>query len=221
MVWTRDRDTGIKHAYPNGDLVSMDIQYGYWLYSLGTQDMSITGSVLSSTIINVYSGWNLIGVPSATTRTFESVLTGVSWDRIMTMSSGTGGWLTNDTDKPASHNDIDSFEPGRSYWIFITSDDLIPFAVVEEGPEQIIIIEVLAAPSLSTGATRSSMELPSEAPSSEGGAPDGAPKVLKGKSMPVGVSAVEHMLMPAMMGLVGFVAMVAVVVAYKKRGLQG
>ncbi len=134
MAWTQDPMTGMKSSAP-GTLTQMDVLHGYWVYFSSSGNLTITGQVIDSVGIPIRPGWNLIGVPSVVSKDIGTVLSGISWERIMTFDAATGGWLTNDTDKPASHNDIEVLEPGRAYWVWVSAGGSIPFSevVIDDG----------------------------------------------------------------------------------------
>jgi hypothetical protein len=115
----RWKDTNI------GDLTEINNTMGFWLYVDSSDHLITAGLLPNSTVINLYSGWNLVGYPSYTSRFLGDALSSVFWESVQHYNSYDAQgdyWKHNSTRKPSYLNDLNSMNTGEGYWIFVTKD---------------------------------------------------------------------------------------------------
>ncbi|HMD13747.1 MAG TPA: aryl-sulfate sulfotransferase, partial [Bacteroidota bacterium] len=99
-------------TYDNSYVImnSLKTDIGYWIKFDSSQSIPITGGILTTDSINVYSGWNMIG----------SILTPIS---VFSISSIPPGIQTSNFFTYNYHYFIsDSILPGKGYWIKVDQD---------------------------------------------------------------------------------------------------
>jgi len=122
-------------SYAN-DLTEIDSTMGFWILATepvaltvsGSKPVALTvlGSVPSSTDISLYSGWNLVGYPSQTTRPIAEALGSIDtkYDLIYAYhaSDTADPWKKYNPAAPSFLNDLVEMEPGWGYWIRVSED---------------------------------------------------------------------------------------------------
>ncbi|MEE9150382.1 MAG: CehA/McbA family metallohydrolase [Thermoplasmata archaeon] len=122
-----DASDGLDHWKDTkiGDLTEINNTMGFWLYLNASDHLITAGRVPNSTVINLFTGWNLVGYPSYRSSYLDQALSGVSWKNVQFYDStdATGDyWKHNSTTKPSHLNDLDWMTTGGGYWIFVTGD---------------------------------------------------------------------------------------------------
>ena len=90
----------------------VDNTMGIWVEVSAHGDKSGTGS--GTTNVPLYTGWNLVGYPSGTTRTVADALNGIPYDHVQTYDNSTGTII--------ELSGTDNMVPGLAYWIHVTAD---------------------------------------------------------------------------------------------------
>ena len=90
--------------------------------------LSISGSVPESTDINLKAGWNLIGYNSLDSQPVAESLFSISSNYSIVWaynaSDTSDQWKKYEPSAPFG-NDLINMEPGKGYWIMMTSDDIL------------------------------------------------------------------------------------------------
>jgi len=99
-------------------LNSMDRLSGYWIYLDSDADYVYPG-VNTSSSIQLYAGWNLVGYPVSGSRLVNDSLHDVSFTVLKTYDTSSDNWLvyTNNI----SNNTLSVLNPYRGYWINVPS----------------------------------------------------------------------------------------------------
>jgi len=88
----------------------------------------VTGDVPGSTDVILKAGWNLIGYNSLVGQPIENALASVIGNYSIVWaynaSDTADHWKKYDQNAPFG-NDLFNMEPGKGYWIMMTSDDLL------------------------------------------------------------------------------------------------
>ncbi len=107
-TYNRNRDAKYNAGFPTVDSTS-GILVDF------TAETTISGNVHSTgnTIIELHSGWNLVGYPSSQERTISDAMSGIPYQSVK-MRNGT------DTDYRVNPDDV--LVPGMSYWIYVDED---------------------------------------------------------------------------------------------------
>ena len=114
VVWTTTSTGGWKSSNQAfGRLTDITVDKGYLIYMTAPDTLVIEGTKPASTIIDLASGWNLVGYPSQTTRSITDVLSGVSYGVVWTTTS-TGGWKSSDQ----AFGRLTDMSPGNGYMIY-------------------------------------------------------------------------------------------------------
>jgi hypothetical protein len=114
VVWTTTSTGGWKSSNQAfGRLTDITVDKGYLIYMTAPDTLVIEGTEPASTIINLASGWNLVGYPSQTTRSITDVLSGVSYGVVWTTTS-TGGWKSSNQ----AFGRLTDMSPGNGYMLY-------------------------------------------------------------------------------------------------------
>ncbi len=98
------------------DLEDIDHTMAFWVDIKAPCTFSPTGEYAASTSINLYTGWNFVGYPTANkTTTVTQALTGTSYDMIY-------GYDAGDPYLLGSLARTDTMLPGAGYWVHVPSD---------------------------------------------------------------------------------------------------
>jgi hypothetical protein len=100
---------------------------GFWL--LANADATLTINVpasltASGQAVQIHPGWNLVGFPGNAPMPAESALRNIASavESAFTLdNNGDGAWLSYNPSAPPEANTLQTFEPGRGYWIYATS----------------------------------------------------------------------------------------------------
>jgi serine protease AprX len=105
------------------DLDVVNNTMGIWLYipdvgSLGDGFIKVTGAQPTTTNINLWAGWNLIGYPSLTERNISDALAGTGYDRPVEGFNATAPYRLS----PLA--DTYSMKPSEGYWVHVPVDTI-------------------------------------------------------------------------------------------------
>jgi hypothetical protein len=105
---------------PNGynDLAYLNHKMGLWINITSSDGVmfTVTGEKPSSTHIQLYKGWNLVGYPSFTDRNVSEALEGILYEQVEGFNENAPPYYL----KILSNSDI--MTAGYGYWIRVTSD---------------------------------------------------------------------------------------------------
>ncbi|MCK5039003.1 MAG: hypothetical protein KAS16_07885 [Thermoplasmata archaeon] len=96
------------------DLRYLDHEMGFWIYCTRMDNLSISGCAPQHTVIELRSGWNMVGYPSMNEMTVAEALAGIQ-DPMLEVC---------DTHYPYDLRDLaadDMMEPGKGYWVYVDS----------------------------------------------------------------------------------------------------
>ena len=96
--------------------------WGYWMYSENDQILTITGTTPVSPDIDLYPGWNLIGHNYLIPKSISDVVSD-EYGPIVVLNHNADGdsWGVYNSTAPEFLNAFTEMEPGRGYWISVTS----------------------------------------------------------------------------------------------------
>jgi len=110
----------------SGGLATLDLGKGYWFEMSQPAALTIQGQAVSSTLIPLRSGRNLIGYPALGNQDFAVALESIDglvdtvWQ--YDASDSRDPWSRYSPTKPPWSNDLVRFEEGKGYWIVVTAD---------------------------------------------------------------------------------------------------
>jgi parallel beta-helix repeat protein len=99
------------------DLQYLDHTMGFWINvtELGGTTMTVSGPIPTTTSINLFAGWNLVGYPSLVNETVANALWGTGADRIKVF----------DPAEPYRIKEVGPtyvMKPGEGYWVHVPFD---------------------------------------------------------------------------------------------------
>ncbi|UCD92575.1 MAG: TIGR03790 family protein [Methanobacteriota archaeon] len=100
----------------HSDLRTIDNKMGFWIHMLNSAVLPLNGSLPSTTRIDLYAGWNLIGHPSLTDRSIEDIFAGLPLERIEGFDEGAPPYLLQQLDTTGY------MAPGKGYWVKVSGD---------------------------------------------------------------------------------------------------
>jgi len=110
------------------DLTNMEPGNGYWILMTSDNTLPISGTVLESPDIVLKTGWNLIGSNSLDSQPVAEALSSISGNYSIVWTYNTSDtadhWKKYDP-SVSFGNDLTIVEPGKGYWIMMTSDDIL------------------------------------------------------------------------------------------------
>ncbi|UCE36227.1 MAG: hypothetical protein JSW00_11870 [Thermoplasmata archaeon] len=116
-----------KHNRPGktfgNDLDAIEPRMGLWVHMIDNAVLIldlIIPDPISIEIVPLFTGWNLVGYPSVTTRDVTSALDTVPYDKVMTYDASTGEWLSYDPG--TGLGDLTEMELGHGYYIHVNAD---------------------------------------------------------------------------------------------------
>jgi len=108
------------------DLTEIDETMGLWIRATEAVTLTVSGFAPGFTDIQLYSGWNLVGYPSQTTRSVTAELAGIEgkYDLVYAYDAWDADdpWKKYNTAAPPFLNDLTEIGPGRGYWIRVSQD---------------------------------------------------------------------------------------------------
>ena len=110
------------------DLTNMEPGKGYWIMMTSDDTLPISGAVPESTDIDLRTGWNLIGFNSLNSKPIAEALSSINGNYSIVWaynaSDTTDHWKKYDPGVPFG-NDLINMEPGKGYWIMMTSEGIL------------------------------------------------------------------------------------------------
>ena len=107
------------------DLTNMEPGKGYWIMMTSDDTLPISGTVPESTDIDLKISWNLVGFNSLDSQPIAEALSSINENYSIVWaynaSDTTDHWKKYDPGVPFG-NDLINVEPGRGYWIMMTSE---------------------------------------------------------------------------------------------------
>ena len=100
------------------DLSTLTTGYGYWLNMTGATTLSVTGAVPSK-IVNLITGWNLVGYNSSTSQNITNALSSITGNVISVWAYKNNSWQFYDPANPG-FSELTTMSPGFGYWINTT-----------------------------------------------------------------------------------------------------
>ncbi|KYK26458.1 MAG: hypothetical protein AYK23_02980 [Candidatus Proteinoplasmatales archaeon SG8-5] len=99
------------------DLSTLNHKQGFWINITepGGTTLTVSGPIPTSTSIDLYAGWNLVGYPSLVNETVANALWGTGADTVMVC----------DTSEPYHIREVDPMylmTPGEGYWVHVPFD---------------------------------------------------------------------------------------------------
>jgi hypothetical protein len=125
-VWAYDAwdDTDPWKQWPE-DLAQADETMGLWMRVTEPVTLTIHGWQPASPSIDLREGWNLVGYPSQTARPVAEALASIDgfYTVVQTFDPADPAdpWKRYDVSVPVYANDLALMEPGRGYWIYVTT----------------------------------------------------------------------------------------------------
>ncbi len=99
------------------DLWDLNHTMGFWLHTTVACTLNVTGSLPTSTNIQLYAGWNLVGYPTLNnTTTVADALAGTGYDKPVEGFNATAPYRISQLD------DTYVMKPGEAYWIHVPAD---------------------------------------------------------------------------------------------------
>jgi len=110
------------------DLTDMEPGKGYWIMMTSGDTLPISGTMPEPTDIELKTGWNLIGYNSLDSQPIADALSSISGNYNIVWaydaSDTTDPWKKYDSGAPFG-NDLANMEPGKGYWIMMSSEDIL------------------------------------------------------------------------------------------------
>jgi len=99
------------------DLNTMDAGWGYWIDMKSSATLTLSGSIPPN-VINLVSGWNLIGYNYQVALDIAQVLTTINGKYLSVWGYINGNWRYY-TPETMGFSDLTTLEPGYGYWVNI------------------------------------------------------------------------------------------------------
>ncbi|MDP7610144.1 MAG: toxin TcdB middle/N-terminal domain-containing protein [Candidatus Woesearchaeota archaeon] len=96
---------------------SITPEKGYWIEMIENATLTIPGDLPTSTVYNLYNGWNLISYPSLTEQPIASTLANVNETFTTIFTFNNNVWESYSPNKPSFLNTLQTMKPGYGYWI--------------------------------------------------------------------------------------------------------
>jgi hypothetical protein len=110
------------------DLTNMEPGKGYWIVMTSDDTLPISRAVPESVDIDLKIGWNLVGFNSLDSKPIAEALSSINGNYSIVWaynaSDTTDHWKKYDPSVPFG-NDLINMEPGRGYWIMMTSEGIL------------------------------------------------------------------------------------------------
>ena len=105
-------------------LQNIDRTMGFWIYMNSVGTLSITGSLPTSTNIQLYTGANLIGFPRSNAQAVVDALASIAgkYTKVFEYDAGTSSWKSYDVSVPSWANSLQQMRPGYGYWVYVTEN---------------------------------------------------------------------------------------------------
>ncbi|MCD4811279.1 right-handed parallel beta-helix repeat-containing protein [bacterium] len=110
------------------DLINMEPGKGYWIMMTSDDTLPISGTAPESTDIDLKTSWNLVGFNSLDSQPIAEALSPINGNYSIVWaydaSDTADHWKKYDPGVPFG-NDLINVEPGRGYWIMMTSEGIL------------------------------------------------------------------------------------------------
>ncbi|MBN1186115.1 MAG: carboxypeptidase regulatory-like domain-containing protein [Bacteroidales bacterium] len=160
-TWTQ-ADASISASF--WTLQNISQQLGYWLYQNSNQTLTLIGQPQPISL-QLIKGWNLIGYPTLTTQSVESVLAPISgkWKKLLYFKNNQ--WSQADASLPTSFWTLTEMQSGKGYWLEMTSSGTLPFnnalSKSTSGSDQILLTNLNPYKTFKTKSVVSPPQFPS------------------------------------------------------------
>lgn len=132
LVVAQGYDGGGQSYYPGGSqntLTHVDTLHGYWIKLNSADTLTVTGDRVysSTTAIPLNAGWNLIGYLPQNPIGLGSALSslGGTYTAVLGYDRGAMSYYAA---MPSNMNTLNSLEPKRGYWLYVTSSGTLCYA---------------------------------------------------------------------------------------------
>ena len=128
FAWDASRQAWLEYLTGNpagSTLQDLDEKDGFWIHITASQavTLEVAGLPVASSEIQLFPGWNLVGMPSGNPIPLADVLPAQGQPHLIMKiyaydaTSGTDAWKLWDQNAPAWASDLDTLSPGLGYWI--------------------------------------------------------------------------------------------------------
>ena len=105
------------------NLQTLAAEQGVWILVEQDCTLRVRGSAWQGPV-ELVAGWNLVAYPGSTSQPVATALVslGDKWTGVQSYQpgSGEGGWLSYYRGVPAAANTLQTLDPGRGYWLYVT-----------------------------------------------------------------------------------------------------
>ncbi len=120
------------------DLTTIGVEQGILIDATAAVNLPSDGTLPDSTTIQLCTGWNLIGFPSAYPRHVKSALAPIL-DKVVRVYAFdpfdlADNWKFYEASAPAWASDLDTMLPGKGYWVLVTEDVQLEIKNVGDAP---------------------------------------------------------------------------------------
>jgi len=112
-------------AYSN-DLTNIDETMGVWVHMTTPDTLTVAGSIPTTTNIQLYQGWNLVGYPGLQAKAISEALSSIAGKYTLICaydaSDPTDPWKKYNTAAPPYANNLSEMRSRWGYWIQVTEN---------------------------------------------------------------------------------------------------
>ncbi len=100
------------------DFDTINHKVGFWInITEPNVNLTVTGPIPTSTIINLYTGWNLVSYPAFSEKTIADALAGTGYDTVV-------GYDAMNPYRLTQLSDSYMMKPGEGYWVHVPADSV-------------------------------------------------------------------------------------------------